>query len=160
MRPFADLEEVDALWYTLDHRERDYYYQRGDLLSDRQAYDSWRAPYRNKGSYCSTRMQRKYTFNNYWWRTDTGLKKSDLTQSKTGKVVSKKKSIKGMSNPWILACAAAKEALNLRGFVACKKNSPYYKKAKQLHPKFVDAKEHFEYVAASKLKKKNSDILV
>merc|ERR1712134_89737 len=54
-------------------------------------------------------------------KTYTGLKKSDLTKSKTGKVVSKKQSANG------------KKALGVKGFVAVKKGTALYKKAKELY---------------------------
>jgi len=64
-----------------------------------------------------------------------GLTKGDLVKSKSGKIVSKKASAKGKKSPWIAAVAAARKALNLKGFVAIKKGSPLYNKAKQLYKK-------------------------
>jgi len=64
-----------------------------------------------------------------------GLTKGDLVKSKSGKIVSKKRSAKGKKSPWIAAVAAARKALNLKGFVAIKKGSPLYNKAKQLYKK-------------------------
>ena len=49
-------------------------------------------------------------------RTVGGLKASDLTKNKAGKVVSKKASAKGKKSPWIAACAKARSALNIKGF--------------------------------------------
>jgi len=64
-----------------------------------------------------------------------GLTKGDLVKSKSGKIVSKKASARGKKSPWIAAVAAARKALNLKGFVAIKKGSPLYNKAKQLYKK-------------------------
>ena len=49
------------------------------------------------------------------------------------KWVSKKISIKSKNNPWILACGAAKTALNLHGFHVFKKGTPLYNLAKEIH---------------------------
>merc|ERR1711874_290379 len=72
-------------------------------------------------------------------KTVGGLTKSDLVKSKRGKIVSKKRSLKGKKNfkgsaleKWGKACSAARKALGLKGFVACKKGSPLYNKAKAL----------------------------
>merc|ERR1719213_1408086 len=68
-------------------------------------------------------------------KTAGGLKKSDLMKSKTGKLVSKKshaagkkayKNIKG----WTDAVQKARKELGVKGFVAVKKGSALYKKAK------------------------------
>merc|ERR1719218_193553 len=69
-------------------------------------------------------------------KTASGLKKSDLMKSKTGKLVSKKahaagkkayKNIKG----WTDAVQKARKELGMKGFVAVKKGSALYKKAKE-----------------------------
>merc|ERR1719420_848534 len=72
-------------------------------------------------------------------KTSGGLKKSDLVKSKTGKVVSKKSSeaakkrFKGSAlDKWCRAVQAARKALGLKGFVAVKKGTPVYNKAKSL----------------------------
>merc|ERR1719272_979913 len=71
-------------------------------------------------------------------KTYTGLKKSDLMKSKTGKVVSKKqhaagkkayKNIKG----WTDAVQKARKELGVKGFVPIKKGSALYKKAKEFY---------------------------
>merc|ERR1712185_612300 len=71
-------------------------------------------------------------------KTYTGLKKSDLMKSKTGKVVTKKqyaagkkayKNIKG----WTEAVQKARKELGVKGFVAIKKGSALYKKAKEFY---------------------------
>jgi len=44
-------------------------------------------------------------------------------------------SAKGKKHPWIAAVAAARKALNIKGFSAIKKGSALYKKAKELYKK-------------------------
>merc|ERR1719361_2400429 len=72
-------------------------------------------------------------------KTSGGLKASDLVKSKSGKVVSKKASAASKKKfqgsklqKWCKACQAARKALGLKGFVACKKGSALYNKAKSL----------------------------
>merc|ERR1712022_67851 len=71
-------------------------------------------------------------------KTYTGLKKSDLMKSKTGKIITKKqhaagkkayKNIKG----WTEAVQKARKELGVKGFVAIKKGSALYKKAKEFY---------------------------
>merc|ERR1712188_347317 len=68
-------------------------------------------------------------------KTYTGLKKSDLMKSKTGKVVTKKQHAAGKKafkniKAWTTACTKARKDLGLTGFVAVKKGTPLYKAAK------------------------------
>merc|ERR550537_1673029 len=71
--------------------------------------------------------------------TGGGLKKVDLMRNKTGKIVSKMASAVAMKKyattigKWILACTKAREVLGVQGFVAVKKGSPVYKKARELY---------------------------
>merc|ERR1712072_340088 len=71
-------------------------------------------------------------------KTYTGLKKTDLIKNKRGRIVSKKQSILGKKNfsktigAWAQACKKARLALKIKGFVAIKKGSPLYIKAKEL----------------------------
>merc|ERR1719150_2204377 len=58
-------------------------------------------------------------------KTTSGLKKSDLVKSRTGKVVSKKASARGKRfyansglKKWADACKKARKELGLKGFVA------------------------------------------
>merc|ERR1712124_246240 len=64
-------------------------------------------------------------------KTVVGLTASSLTKNKNGKVVSKKRSAFSKKNLWIQACTKARKALGLKGFVAFKKGSALYKKAKE-----------------------------
>merc|ERR1712159_908833 len=66
-------------------------------------------------------------------KTVGGLTAKDLMKNKYGKVVSKKASAKAKKSPWIAAVANARSALKLKGFVAVKKGSPLYAKAKSLY---------------------------
>merc|ERR1712046_253300 len=67
-------------------------------------------------------------------KTVGGSKKTDLTRNKYGKVVSKKASLRAKKNSgWTNAIKQARKALGLKGFVAIKKGSDLYKKAKELY---------------------------
>ena len=65
--------------------------------------------------------------------TASGLKKTELAQSKSGKIVSKKKSALGKQSPWIAAVQKARKELKIKGFAVVKKGTPLYKKAKELY---------------------------
>merc|ERR1712225_213137 len=70
-------------------------------------------------------------------KTTGGLQKSDLVKNKSGKIVSRKQSAfgkKAYSNirGWTVAVQKARKALGVKGFVAVKKGTPLYKKAKEL----------------------------
>merc|ERR1712100_496303 len=62
----------------------------------------------------------------------------DLIKNKYGKVVSKKSSARAKKSPWIAAVANARSALKLKGFVAVKKGTPLYAKAKSLYKPKAD----------------------
>merc|ERR1719488_99882 len=66
-------------------------------------------------------------------KTSGGLKASDLTKNKNGRVVSKKQSALGKKNPWMQACKKARAALKIKGFAVIKKGSPLYIKAKEFY---------------------------
>merc|ERR1719378_1737123 len=72
-------------------------------------------------------------------QTPGGLTKSDLIKNKRGKIVSKKQSalakkrFAGSVGPWMQAVKKARAALKLKGFVAIKKGSPLYVKAKEFY---------------------------
>merc|ERR1739841_209671 len=71
-------------------------------------------------------------------KTLSGLSKSDLVKSKTGKIVSKKRQAAGKVahaknlKKWTTAVQQARKSLGLKGFVAIKKGTPLYTKAKGL----------------------------
>ena len=56
----------------------------------------------------------------------------DLIKNKHGRVVSKKQSAQGKKNTWMIAVKKARAALKIKGFVAVKKGTELYKKAKEL----------------------------
>jgi hypothetical protein len=73
-------------------------------------------------------------------RTAGGLTKKDLRKSKSGKIVSKKQSDlarkrmkKGGISKWLKAVMRARKFLKLKGFVACKKGTAYYRKARHYY---------------------------
>merc|ERR1719473_1827655 len=71
-------------------------------------------------------------------KTKTGLKKSDLIKSKSGKIVSKKQHAAGKKayaniKGWTAAVQQARKELGVKGFVAVKKGSALYKKAKEFY---------------------------
>merc|ERR1712146_521533 len=68
-------------------------------------------------------------------KTASGLTKSDLIKNKNGKIVSKKKLAAGKKSyanikGWTAAVQKARKALGVKGFVAIKKGSALYNKAK------------------------------
>merc|ERR1711860_337314 len=83
----------------------------------------------------SANLAKRHAFVGKIAKTATGLSKSDLVKNKSGKVVSKKMSLKGKKSPWIAACNAARKALGIKGFCAIKKGSDLYNRAKALYKK-------------------------
>merc|ERR1711939_1278424 len=70
--------------------------------------------------------------------TVSGLTKSSLTKNKNGKIVSKKQSANGKKayariKGWTVAVTKARKELGIKGFVAVKKGTPLYKKAKEFY---------------------------
>ena len=71
-------------------------------------------------------------------KTGSGLKKTDLMKNKAGKIVSRKQSANGKKaysfiKGWTAAVTKARKALGVKGFVAVKKGTPLYKKAKEFY---------------------------
>merc|ERR1712098_691757 len=69
-------------------------------------------------------------------RSKGNLRKADLTKNKSGKVVSKKAHANGLKSykriaKWIAAVMKARKELKLKGFVACKKGTAFYKCARK-----------------------------
>merc|ERR1711904_528473 len=64
-------------------------------------------------------------------KTVGGLTAKDLVKNKQGKVVSKKQSARGKAQPWMIAVKKARAALKIKGFLAVKKGTPLYQKAKE-----------------------------
>merc|ERR1711937_283361 len=70
----------------------------------------------------------------------TGQTKADLMKTKSGKIVSKKKFNAGKRaykknglSKWTKAFMQARKNLKLKGFVACKKGTKFYKEAMRLY---------------------------
>merc|ERR1712025_1187362 len=71
-------------------------------------------------------------------KTSGGLKKSDLMKNKAGKIVSRKASAHGKKaykniKGWTAAVQEARKELGVKGFVAIKKGSALYKRAKEIY---------------------------
>merc|ERR1711869_188029 len=81
----------------------------------------------------SAKLAKRHAFFGKIDKTATGLKKSDLVKSKSGKIVSKKKSALGEQSPWITAVQKARKELKIKCFAVVKKGTPLYKKAKELY---------------------------
>merc|ERR1712159_802673 len=92
-----------------------------------------RAMKKSAASYKTKRGALRAVFSGRIMKSKGGLKKDALMKSKSGKIVSKKKSLAGKKNKWILAVAAARKALKIKGFSPLKKGSALYKKAKSLY---------------------------
>ena len=81
------------------------------------------------------RMAKSVVFRGTKASTVGGLTKSSLMRNKNGKIVSKKASANGKKayariKGWTLAVTKARKALGVKGFVAVKKGTPLYEKAK------------------------------
>merc|ERR1712032_111550 len=93
---------------------------------------------KNVSKIAKGRNMRAVVFSGSKEKTKTGLQKSDLMRNKFGKIVSKKASAAGKKRyaqikGWIMAVQKAKKQLGVQGFVAIKKGSDLYKKAKELY---------------------------
>merc|ERR1719146_456629 len=77
------------------------------------------------------RMAKVMVFRGSKEKTIGGLTATSLTKNKYGKVVSKKRSAFAKKNAWTIAVKKARAALKIKGFVAIKKGSELYKKAKE-----------------------------
>merc|ERR1711900_146719 len=69
-----------------------------------------------------------------------GLTKDKLTKNKSGKVVSKKRHAQGLKaykgiSKWTAAFMKARKELKIKGFVACKKGTAFYKCARKHYGK-------------------------
>merc|ERR1711977_231538 len=83
----------------------------------------------------SARLAKRHAFFGKIGKTKTGLTKSNLIKTKSGKIVSKKKSDLMKKSPWIAAVTKARAALKIKGFSAIKKGTPLYNKAKEFYGK-------------------------
>merc|ERR1712179_597016 len=70
-------------------------------------------------------------------KTVGGLKKSHLTKNARGKIVSAAQSAQAKKHyaarigGWTMAVKKARKSLNVKGFVAIKKGTPFYKKQRK-----------------------------
>ena len=89
----------------------------------------------------SKRSQRSQVFRGKKAKTAGGTTKDKLTKNKNGRIVSKKASANAKKNfqkrlgGWLAAVAKARKALGCKGFVAIKKGSALYNKAKGFYGK-------------------------
>jgi len=83
----------------------------------------------------SASLARRHVFAGKAAKSKGGLDKAKLVKNKSGKIVSKASSARAKKHPWMVACAAARKALNIKGFTVIKKGSPLYIKAKALYKK-------------------------
>jgi len=87
----------------------------------------------------SSRLEKSKVFHGAKEKTSGGLKKADLTKTKSGKVVSKQVSANAMKwyaptlGKWTKACMMARELLGIEGFVPVRKGSALYKKSRELY---------------------------
>jgi len=65
-------------------------------------------------------------------KTKKGLRKEDLMKSRSGKIVSIKKSKQGAESKWCKATAQARAIKGYTGFKAIKKGTSFYEKAREL----------------------------
>jgi len=84
------------------------------------------------------RMSKAVVFRGNKDKTVGGLKKTDLVMNKRGKIVSKKASAQGKRRfsyikGWLAAVQKARKALKVTGFVAIKRGTPLYLKAKEFY---------------------------
>merc|ERR1719159_508632 len=66
-------------------------------------------------------------------KTASGQTSGMLMKNKYGSIVSKKRSAASKKNKWVQAVKSARSQLGLKGFVAIKKGSPLYTKAKGIY---------------------------
>merc|ERR1739848_109742 len=77
------------------------------------------------------RMAKVLVFRGSKAKTVGGITASSLTKNKPGRVVSKKQSARGKKSLWMIAVRKARKELKIKGFVAVKKGTELYKKAKE-----------------------------
>ena len=84
------------------------------------------------------KMAKSVVFRGTKTATLSGLTKANLMRNKNGKIVSRKQSANGKKayariKGWTLAVTKARKELGVKGFVAVKKGTPLYKKAKEFY---------------------------
>merc|ERR1712070_730605 len=90
-------------------------------------------------SYKSKSYAKRLVYTGKFAKTVGGLTKSHLMKSKSGKIVSSKKSAFGKKSKWIAAVSKARKALGYKGFVPVGgksvKGAAFLKKAKSFYKK-------------------------
>jgi hypothetical protein len=110
----------------------------------KKARKAKRVSTRAKGS---KRAQRSQVFRGKKVKTAGGMSKDKLTKNKNGRIVSKKASANAKKTfakrlgPWLAAVAKARKALGCKGFIAIKKGSALYNKAKGFYGKGASPKK-------------------
>merc|ERR1712093_896271 len=84
------------------------------------------------------KMAKSVVFRGTKAKTIGGLKKTDLVKNKSGKIVSRKQSANGKKafkniKGWTVAVSKARKFLKIKGFLAVKKGSPLYNKAREFY---------------------------
>ena len=84
------------------------------------------------------KLSRAVVFRGNKERTTGGLKKTDLMKNKRGKIVSRKQNARGKKSyaaikGWTMAVQKARKLLKVKGFVAVRKGTPLYTKAKEFY---------------------------
>jgi hypothetical protein len=110
------------------------------MRAARKAMKAMRRRAMKKSVIAKGKRARSSVFHGNKAKTQSGLKKSDLIKSKTGKIVSRKSSAAGKKayariKGWTVAVGKARKALGVKGFVAVKKGTALYKKAKEFYGK-------------------------
>merc|ERR1712146_83923 len=83
----------------------------------------------------SAKLARRHLLAGKITKNKSGYTAAAFKKNKYGKVVSKKVSARAKTvlGPWTAAVQKARKALNVKGFVAVKKGTPLYKKAKEFY---------------------------
>merc|ERR1712113_921361 len=84
------------------------------------------------------KRMRSVVFSGSKTKTSSGLTKTDLMKNKRGKIVTKAQNVAGKKaykhiSAWVVALKKARKELQVKGFVACKKGSPLYRKAREFY---------------------------
>merc|ERR1712146_794740 len=83
----------------------------------------------------SAKLARRHLFAGKITKSKGGLTAAAFKKTSTGKIVSKKRSAhaKTTLGAWTSAVQKARKALQVKGFLAVKKGTPLYKKAKEFY---------------------------
>ena len=110
------------------------------MRAARKAMKGMRRRAMKKSVIAKGKRARLSVFNGTFAKTYTGLKKTDLMKNKAGRIVSRKSNAAGKKayariKGWTVAVTKARKFLGVKGFVAVKKGSALYKKAKEFYGK-------------------------